>query len=106
MSLEATLLAIWKRTCIRGQKHQSSCALKASSSEQRWHNCFQTSYIAASHIKNVPKKYNIHVIPNEHDQIGIFLQKNNIELCSEINTIIEELQYNGFLEGLMKKWNL
>lgn len=64
------------------------------------------SYITASCIKNVPKKYNIHVIPNEHDQIVIFLQKNNIELCSEINTIIEELQYNGFLEGLMKKWNL
>ena len=64
------------------------------------------SYIAASCIKNVSKKYNIHVLPNEHDRIGIFLHKNNIELSSTINTIIQELQDNGFLEGLMKKWNL
>lgn len=64
------------------------------------------SHIAASQIKNVPKKYNIHVLPDAHDQIGIFVHKNNTDLCTKINTIIKELEDSGFLEGLIKKWNL
>ena len=62
------------------------------------------SPIAFGLLKQFPELIISDYLPNSASQYAIILKKENLDLKKKIDTVIEKLQRNGFLENNRQKW--